>query len=308
MELVEVTLGALEIGGFLSTVLYGIVLVQFYLYVRGGSQDPLWLQAMVWSIGLLETAHTLVIWSLLYTLTVKNFGNVPAIFQHRVSLALIFPLAGIVGSIVQSFFAYRVHILSGHLLIPTIAWFGAVFRAVCTIVLCIKPFTVANIPEFVARYLWLVVTPMTINVAVDILNTSALCFYLIRGRSEFRSSQKIIDSLLLFTVETGLITSFCGMAIVISALTMRGNYVDIALFMIYPKLFSNSILTSLNARQDNRNRWCASADFTPRARIQVSQAVTLELSSRPKSRPSESISGLPLPVSSHAETKPMDFP
>jgi hypothetical protein len=47
MDFLDVTLGALEIGGFLSTVLYGIVVVQFYLYLRGGSRDPLWVRAVV---------------------------------------------------------------------------------------------------------------------------------------------------------------------------------------------------------------------------------------------------------------------
>lgn len=41
------TLGATEVGVFLSCVLYGVATVQVYLYSGNCKNDPLWMRLMV---------------------------------------------------------------------------------------------------------------------------------------------------------------------------------------------------------------------------------------------------------------------
>ncbi|KAF8578952.1 hypothetical protein K439DRAFT_1360758 [Ramaria rubella] len=204
MATLDLTLGALVLGSFVSTALYGIIAIQLYLYAAGNFQDPLWLRVVVsfWHSlqMILETAHTIMLWVLIYTLTVSQYGRLDAIAKDKLLVSIAFPLAGLIGSIVQSFFAYRIRVLSSRNVIPVIAWCGALARTGFGLALCIMPLGSATIQAFLNRFLWVALTPMILNVAVDVLNTVSLCYYLLRGRSKFRTSKRMIDKLVVYTV------------------------------------------------------------------------------------------------------------
>lgn len=244
----DLSIGIVEVGILFSSVLYGIATVQAFLYTERNFKDPLYLKTMVGLVWVFETMHTIFIWVLLYGLTVTNYGNSSAINDTPWSLAAALPLTSLLGSIVQVFFANRVRVLSGRLIIPIIAWCGAVLRIGFGITLGVVFINSHSIPNFFANFQWLVTTQFVLSAAVDVLNTVSLCFYLLRRRTDFKSTQRMVDKLVMYTIETGLITSMCAVAIVILSLVIPHTMVDIAIFMFYPKLFSNSFFTALNAR------------------------------------------------------------
>jgi len=47
MSTLDLTLGALEVSIILSTILYGISILQVFLYSERGFKDPLWLRSLV---------------------------------------------------------------------------------------------------------------------------------------------------------------------------------------------------------------------------------------------------------------------
>ncbi|KAE9410230.1 hypothetical protein BT96DRAFT_367245 [Gymnopus androsaceus JB14] len=62
----------------------------------------------------------------------------------------------------------------------------------------------------------------------------------------------MVDKLILWAIETGALTSIIGIAILVCLLTMRDNFVWLALLLILPKIFSNTLLANLNSRADLR--------------------------------------------------------
>jgi hypothetical protein len=49
----DLTLGAVEMGAFISAILYGMVTIQVYLYAMGCKSDRAWMKALVafvWSV------------------------------------------------------------------------------------------------------------------------------------------------------------------------------------------------------------------------------------------------------------------
>ncbi|KNZ74321.1 hypothetical protein J132_07178 [Termitomyces sp. J132] len=71
-------------------------------------------------------------------------------------------------------------------------------------------------------------------------------------RNPRKVMKTIIDKLILWTIQTGLITS-CGTTIQLILFLVLDNYGWLAIFLIVPRLFSNSLMASLNARADLRS-------------------------------------------------------
>jgi len=281
-------------------LLYGMATVQAYRYTEGKFKDPFWIPTMVAFVWILETLHTVFLWMLLYLLTVTHYGQPSTLEEIPWTFAVTFPLSAWLGSITQIFFAYRVKVLSGRMIIPIIAWSGSVLRCALGTTAGGLLITSKTIPVFFARYQWLATTPFVLNVVVDILNTSSLCYYLLRRRSSSKTTQRKVEKLVMYTIETGLITSLCAVAIAICSLILHDNIVYMGLFLVYPKLFSNSLFTSLNARQSLRqtnstqvwNTGAFSQETDPET-----QPVSLELSSKQTDHSNATLTQVSLPTS-----------
>jgi hypothetical protein len=81
------------------------------------------------------------------------------------------------------FFAYRIQVLSGRFIIPVISWTGSVLRCAFGIALGVEAVRSKTVPHFLEQYQWLVTADLVLCAAIDILNTSTLCFHLLRRRS-----------------------------------------------------------------------------------------------------------------------------
>ncbi|KIJ45901.1 hypothetical protein M422DRAFT_29553 [Sphaerobolus stellatus SS14] len=248
----DLTVGSLLIGTFVTTFLFGIVFLQFYIFCRSSSNDPLWLRVMVTWVCLLEAAHTLTSWTEVYRLTVTFYGQPLAIERNNVSISLLFAFSGLIGSTVQAYYGYRILIVSKSWIIPTIIWFGGIIRIAFAGTLAIFPFHSPTISYFTSHYVSLLLVPLAIQVFMDLLNAGALSYYLRQGRVATFKSRKIIDMLILYTIETGLVTSLFAIITFGVTFRQRNNYIQLGFYTIYPKLFSISLLTSLNIREDLR--------------------------------------------------------
>jgi len=254
LSLLDKTLGALEIGILISTFLYGIYIVQAFIYSQADFKDMLWLKWLVLFVLILETAQTFCTCFVLYHLTVTNYGVEASITEPSFVLDFTATLSSWIGAVVQAFFAYRVKVLSGRLLIPVISWGLSLFRATLGTVIGVTIFRSPSLTAYTAKYEWLNITVLAVSTATDVLNTTSLCYCLLKRRSAFAQSNKTVDKIILYTTETGLITCLTGLVILVCAVAMPNNLIYIGVVMPYAKLFSNSFMASLNARQVIRSQ------------------------------------------------------
>jgi len=97
---------------------------------------------------------------------------------------------------------------------------------------------------------------MSINIlaaAGDVLIAIVLCSMLQKSRTGFKKSDTMINKLIIFTMNTGLLTSFCAVASLISILAAPNTFIYIAFFFNIGRLYSNTLMATLNARQSIRN-------------------------------------------------------
>jgi hypothetical protein len=117
----------------------------------------------------------------------------------------------------------------------------------------------------------------------DVLIAAVLCIVLHRSRTGFHRSDTMINKLIVFAVNTGLLTSICAVASLISIVVAGNTFLYICFYFSLGRLYSNSLLATLNARNMIR----AAADNTENLSLSmqslgVSKVSSLIFSSLPR--------------------------
>ena len=76
--------------------------------------------------------------------------------------------------------------LSGSLVVPVIAWIGTAVRGASGIAIGVMVSSSSTMTYFLATWGWLTLTQFAVSMSIDILLTSALCFYLFRQQTGVR--------------------------------------------------------------------------------------------------------------------------
>jgi len=242
------SLGSLEVGILVSTFLFGVTTVQCYIYYSSNARDTWYIKLLIPCVWLLEAFHTTSMCYFLYWLTVTNYGNLEALAAGHWPLNVSATCDGLVGALVQSFFAYRIYTLTGKWYITLISWLGSATAFAMTFAITILSFKL-SVAAFSINYSWLATSGLSVLLFVDVVNTAALCTYLRIERTGFNSTDSLLNKLFLWTLETGLLTSVAAILMVVFLLTEKSTTLWVCISIFYAKLYSNSLMASLNGRE-----------------------------------------------------------
>ncbi|CAK5284619.1 unnamed protein product, partial [Mycena citricolor] len=255
-------IGAIELGVFGALILFGILIVQTYVYfVHTGSEDLKSLRIMVAIVFLFEVAHTITIIIGIFQWTVvagdRKTRKMPGIF------IITNLLETLVTTVVQSHFAHRVYRFTRN---PWLTFSIApliLLRAAGGIVLSALTFVLdprtAPGQYFPVQNLigWLVSATFIAGAVVDALIAAGLCFYVRKWKSpsagdSLESTVQLCNRIMFWSIQTGLITSAFSIATFLCFQLMPHNYVWIGVLAVLGKVYSNSLLSSLNVRAIHR--------------------------------------------------------
>jgi len=85
--------------------------------------------------------------------------------------------------------------------------------------------------------------------AGDILIGLTLCYYLFRSRTGIGRTNQLLNTLIIWTVNTGLTMAITEVSVLITYLASPRTFVFIAIHFFVSKVYSNSLLASLNNRR-----------------------------------------------------------
>ncbi|KAJ3513803.1 hypothetical protein NLJ89_g2747 [Agrocybe chaxingu] len=242
------TLGAALIGVVVSGILYGVSVVQVWYYY--GHQNDSWpIKSLVGAVIMFDTIHQALITHTVYTYTVTNWGN-PTELQRIVRSMLVEVLFnGFTAFLVQSFLTMRVWRLSNRKLLLTSVVLILVFGEFA----CVIAFTALSLQletyEQLKKLKGLSILVNALAAAGDVLIAGILCTLLHLSRTGFHRSDTMINKLILFAVNTGVLTSLCAIASLISIVVVGDTFLYIAFFFCIGRLYTNSLLATLNARK-----------------------------------------------------------
>ncbi|KIJ70461.1 hypothetical protein HYDPIDRAFT_23564 [Hydnomerulius pinastri MD-312] len=246
------TFGAFLIGVVISATLYGVTCVQTWYYYGRYPSDPWYIKLLVGAVLLSDTAHQALITHTVYTYLVTDFGQYADLGTLVWSLIVEVLFNGFTALIVQSFLAMRVYRLSNKSILATGSVMALVIGEFILVVIYVskglKFQTFAELTELKA----LSMSVNAVAAAGDVLIAIFLCTLLQNSRTGFRRSDTMINKLIVFSINTGLLTSICAVASLISIGVWPSTFIYIAFYFCLGRLYCNSLLATLNARKGLR--------------------------------------------------------
>ncbi|KAI1791134.1 hypothetical protein LXA43DRAFT_1094746 [Ganoderma leucocontextum] len=246
------TYGALLIGTFVSLLLYGVVVHQAYRYTQMYKDDSLAIKLTVFVLITIDTVHTVVSAHACYAYLVSHYFTPLALLEGIWSIQCQPVLAGLGVLVSQSFFTRRVYIVSrkyGVLvatsLLLTLATFG------CAVAGTVIAFKLRAFTQY-EHYYWIDSAACACAVVADMLTTSVLIFTLRRSRTGFRRTDTLINSLMLYSINTGLLTGIANCLALVFAIARPDTFIWIALEIVAVRLYTNSVMAVLNSRRSLR--------------------------------------------------------
>jgi hypothetical protein len=95
---------------------------------------------------------------------------------------------------------------------------------------------------------------LSLSSAVDVVITVGMCYYLQESRRGSGTMDEVIDSIIFYTINNGSLTCIFTIISLICWLITQKNLVFMALHFAIAKMYANSLLATLNMRQELRGR------------------------------------------------------
>ncbi|KAI0788224.1 hypothetical protein C8Q74DRAFT_1256722 [Fomes fomentarius] len=248
--------GLVNIGGYISLILFGIFIQQTYKYFRRYS-DASWLRYLVIATIMQEMNVTVIHMHLGYYYFVENFGN-PLVFLREVWSLDIFPICATLLIITcNCFYVARIWLV-GPLrykiwLVATIIilMMGTMATSVASTIVAFRGITISTFPHF----LWTVLAYNVMASTADVILTATLVYILHNSRTGFRSTDTMINRLIMYTISTGLLTTLLNI-ISFALVHIYGisNFVWLGTMMVAERLYAISMMTALNSRRFSESR------------------------------------------------------
>jgi len=231
--------------------LYGVLVVQLYVYSYNFSRDRLSVKLLVYGIFLIETVQTILSGIDGYYRFASGFGSLQHLTDPYLS-TFDGPIIGAIVSLtVQYFFAYRVWVLSNKkafwlcLLICAFSTVDATAAFIGGIYVHVRGRFSSGWKLKVPLYVWL-----GGNAVSDILITTAMIYYLTIRRSNVSvpHSSHALSKIVRLTVETNVLTTTTGIISLLLVSIFPNKIWYTCPTAVLGKLYSNTLLVSLNNR------------------------------------------------------------
>lgn len=241
--------GPTLIGLFLNLILYGTFISQAHFYFSTFRRDQLRFKIFIASLVFFKTVNSVFAMYYSYDRLVDNFGDMNAQAVSNWAFG-IGPLTnGIIAMSVQTFFAWRVKVLTSNIWIMIVIVFLATVSALAAITMFfVAAILVPSHTVSAAQFQPVVIIWLVCSALADTLISLVLVFYLRRHKSGFVTTNDAINKIIRLTVQTGAITSVWAIAdlgVYLGDSTAHHVIFNLSL----AKLYSNSLLSSLNSRE-----------------------------------------------------------
>ncbi|KAI0070445.1 hypothetical protein K474DRAFT_1702157 [Panus rudis PR-1116 ss-1] len=251
----DATIGATFIGFGASSVLFGVICVQTWTYLKRYPLDTWFYKVLVAVLWFLELVDQGFIGHAVYVYAISDWGSPLSLLKPPLwSLILQVTLGAVAGSLVKICFAMRVYRFSQHnkpvtaaILILAVAQLAAA---------CVYTIQAFNIPTLlkVADLKFIGILALALGVATDIATAAALCFFLRNLRTGYSKDDSLINRMTLYAINTGVLTSAVSITTLVLYDIMPDNFIFMAFYFVLSKLYVNSFLATLNTRRVLRGR------------------------------------------------------
>jgi hypothetical protein len=184
-----------------------------------------------------------------YLVFARNTTNVPWTILSQVIITCL------TDSIVRCIFARRIWFLSGRKKVLLFAILSTTFLVFASgMAFAIRGFLEVSYTNLVVESSWLLYTSLGGAVFADLFVALSLCVLLDHSRSGFKSTDSLVNTLMMYSINTGILTSVCAIACFVTFTIWPHSFIFIGIYFVLGKLYVNTILAVLNTRAFLRAR------------------------------------------------------
>ncbi|KDR69461.1 hypothetical protein GALMADRAFT_255951 [Galerina marginata CBS 339.88] len=247
------TIGAALLGTMGACILFGISLVQVYMYYTTYPKDWRFQKVIVGTLTVLNTGHLICLIHIVYYYAIEQFGN-PA------------GLEGIVGSFrAQTLFNILIIVVVHGLYVHRIWRLGSRFSriwpaflfvllACATVIGVFLIYDAFRLKSFSDMHeaTWVLYAIFGTTTTMDFLIAASMCYYLNKSRSGFTKTNYLVLNIMRYVLISGALTSVTSLFSILTFAAMPNNLVFLGVSFVITKLYINSYVAMLNARNSIR--------------------------------------------------------
>ncbi|OAX41815.1 hypothetical protein K503DRAFT_441423 [Rhizopogon vinicolor AM-OR11-026] len=214
---------------------------------------------------ILETAHTALSIHFIEYYLILNFGDLTTLEYAVWSMAATYFIGFIIAYTVNFCFIWRIRQLSQKRWIAVCFVIFATVRCGFGLTNCSMNFRYPMWKNFRAHVFPTMVVGWVLSALVDSSIALTLCLYLRKRRTGMKSTDSILSRLLLYSINTGAVTSFFAILVIIMA-----------------SVYAVSFLASLNNRKSAREKAKQSAPGSDGVALSLLPSSSMFKTSHPK--------------------------
>lgn len=245
-------LGPPIVGIVLNWFFYGILVMQYFMYLNNENKDKKWLRIAVHFIFLLDTIQSIMAMDDVFFWYVYNFNDILSLFKFNIATIDGPLLDALIMFTVQLVYCWRVWVLGRWRIVPICAAFLSLVACGCGMFIGINDIIVDLATAKRLRPVeetWLLASAVT-----DVTIACSMGYLLMKYRKEktSKSTMALVRRLLLLTLETNAVTAAMAIALVtvffIPSIREPNANIYEALGYTIGKLYSNCFMVLLNQR------------------------------------------------------------
>jgi hypothetical protein len=235
------------IGTYLNTILFGILVIQVFIYYRTYKKDATWLRYFILFLFVAETLNTGFDIAMMYEPLILNYAKPEATTFFPHFLAADPFMTVIISTPIQMFIAWRIKIISR-------AWWVSAIICVLSLISLAGGIWLTHTVTVVRLFAkkpelhWPALTWLLASAIADVIITVSLTVSLSRRKTGFSSTDDTINKIIRLTVQTGLVTAIFAILDVVCFLVLPHAAINFVWDFALSKLYSNALLSTLNAR------------------------------------------------------------
>jgi len=244
-------LGAQYLAVVLSSILFGITTLQVYIYHQNYPKDKIHNRIVVPVLWVLDAFHLSLV-----------------IHANYVYLVLQLPLdhvlwsmdAGILDTelitvIVTSLYAVRIWNFARRprRYLACVLVVAQLLQTTASIVDLYTTYSCRDMSQL-SRSFWTIQFSLASHAFVDCFLAGAMCYYLQKGRSGFSPTDSTVVKLMQYVIGSGMVTAAFAIATLVAITIRPYGLLWTVFYFLLSKLYINSFLAFLNARQHIRKR------------------------------------------------------
>ncbi|KAJ7806155.1 hypothetical protein B0H14DRAFT_2876759 [Mycena olivaceomarginata] len=242
------TFGALLIGVIVSAALYGVTCIQTFYYFTH-YHDGWWAKILIAVLWIFETVHSIFSCHAIYWYVITNYANPAGLARATWSAVLTLLVSSIIMLLVHLFYAKRVwHMSRKNRYLTSLIVVLAITHALLGVGIASRAFQLQYFVAF-SQITGLVDSSLALAVITDVLVAASLSYYLHTSRSGIERTDTLINRLLVYTINNGILTSIFDIITLVFVTAEVDNLIYLAVFQVVGNLYTNSMMATLNSRK-----------------------------------------------------------